>query len=78
MTTKYYFQALAALVCLAISPIAMAQQSFRDLVGNVPVKAVESSKTLSVPYITWGGDVATFLANGDLKTQPGSIDWMSA
>ncbi len=28
---------------------------------------------LTVPFITWGGDVATFYANGDLKTQPGSI-----
>jgi outer membrane protein OmpA-like peptidoglycan-associated protein len=26
-----------------------------------------------LPYITWGGDVATFHANGGLKTKPGSI-----
>ncbi len=72
MTVKHYFQAFAVLAWLVCTPIAMAQQSFRELVGNVPVKAVESSKTLTVPYITWGGDVATFLANGDLKTQSGS------
>lgn len=52
--------------------VARGQQSFRELVGNVQVGAVEKGKTLSVPYLTWGGDVATFLANGDLKTQPGS------
>ncbi len=72
MSTKYFFQVLAGLVCLVAAPMATAQQSFRELVGNVPVKPVEPSKTLSVPYITWGGDVATFLANGDLKTQSGS------
>ena len=72
MSTKYYFQVAAALVCLLVSPMAMGQQSFRELVGNVPVKPVEAGKTLSVPYLTWGGDVATFLANGDLKTQSGS------
>lgn len=51
---------------------AFAQQSFHELVGNVPVGQVVKSKTVSVPYITWGGDVATFLANGDLKTKSGS------
>ena len=28
---------------------------------------------LQVPFILWGGDVATFLANGGSETQPGSI-----
>jgi ABC-type nitrate/sulfonate/bicarbonate transport system substrate-binding protein/outer membrane protein OmpA-like peptidoglycan-associated protein len=51
----------------------MAQQNFRELVGEVDVKPVESQATTQVPYITWGGDVATFLANGGLKTQPNSI-----
>ncbi len=49
-----------------------AQESFRQLVGNVPVKPVAAGDVVQVPYITWGGDVATFLANGDLKTQNGS------
>lgn len=49
-----------------------AQQSFRELVGNTPVKPVSKSGTVQVPFITWGGDVATFLANGDLTTKPGS------
>ncbi len=50
-----------------------AQESFRQLVGNVPVKPVAASDTVQVPYITWGGDVATFFANGNLRTQSGSI-----
>ncbi len=49
-----------------------AAKSFKDIVGPVNVGAV-SGDTLEVPYITWGGDAATFLANGGLKTEPGSI-----
>jgi ABC-type nitrate/sulfonate/bicarbonate transport system substrate-binding protein len=30
-------------------------------------------QTISVPFIFWGGDVATFHANGNLETQPKSI-----
>ncbi|GAB5404191.1 MAG: hypothetical protein Aurels2KO_24220 [Aureliella sp.] len=59
------------LACVAMP--AQAQQSFRDLVGNVKVGTVAKSSTVQVPFITWGGDVATFLANGDLTTKPGSI-----
>ncbi len=50
-----------------------AQQKFKDLVGPVTAQPVAKSNTISVPYLTWGGDVATFLANGDLKTKGGSI-----
>lgn len=52
---------------------SFAQESFRSLVGNTPVKAVAKTDVVQVPYITWGGDVATFFANGDLKTQKGSL-----
>ncbi|MEM7166947.1 MAG: hypothetical protein AAF581_15895 [Planctomycetota bacterium] len=34
---------------------------------------MDASGPLELPYITWGGDVATFHANGDLRTQAGSI-----
>ncbi len=61
-----------AIACLALTP-CWAQQKFKDLVGNVPVQPVAKSGTINVPYLTWGGDVATFLANGDMKTKPGSI-----
>lgn len=62
---------LLAVCCLA-SPI-LGQQKFSALLGDVKVQPVANNATLEVPYITWGGDVATFLANGDLQTQPGSI-----
>lgn len=50
---------------------AYSQESFSSLVGPVQVGPVQGG-TLKVPYLTWGGDVATFLANGDLRTKPGS------
>lgn len=74
--TKLLNNLLLIALCLAVSGTtskrASAQESFRQLVGNVPVKPVAAGDAVQVPYITWGGDVATFLANGDLKTQNGS------
>lgn len=63
----------AATIVTCMAATGSCQESFRQLVGNVPVQPVAQSKTISVPYITWGGDVATFHANGDLSTQSGSI-----
>ena len=76
--TLHKLPLLLTLVCLtwlttSYSNTALAQQKFSELVGNVKRGAVADAKVVSVPYITWGGDVATFLANGDLKTKPGSI-----
>lgn len=49
-------------------------EEFSKVVGNVPVNPVkEDNGVTKVPFITWGGDVATFLANGGLKTKPDSI-----
>ncbi len=67
--------ALAA--ALALAPAASAQnfkpQNFAELVGDAPVKTVKDGGVLNVPFITWGGDVATFEANGGgLKTAKGS------
>jgi outer membrane protein OmpA-like peptidoglycan-associated protein len=62
--------AVSLFLCAGAAP---AQQLFRDLVGNVPVGEVKQKDPLRVPYITWGGDVATFWANGGLKTKPGSL-----
>jgi len=64
-------------LALVASPRSFAQELFSQLVGPVQVAAVESgpkasNKTVQVPYIFWGGDIATFLANGDLKTKQGS------
>ena len=68
--------ALAAVLAAGLAPAASAQgfkpQSFADLVGDAPVKAVQEGAALNVPFITWGGDVATFEANGGLKTAKGS------
>jgi ABC-type nitrate/sulfonate/bicarbonate transport system substrate-binding protein len=62
----------AMLLCLSVGPVT-AQELFSELVGSVPIKAVPDQAVLEVPYITWGGDVATFLANGGLETKSGSI-----
>lgn len=49
-----------------------AQQPFSQTVGSTPLKPVAVQNPLHVPYITWGGDVATFAANGGLKTSADS------
>ncbi len=61
----------AALALLATA--IQAEQRFSELVGSVPVRPVSSTGTLQVPYITWGGDMATFYGNGGLKTQANSV-----
>ncbi len=48
-------------------------ETFSDLVGNVKVGNVTSTKEVQVPFIVWGGDVATFHANGGLVTKKESI-----
>ena len=60
------------IVAIAVTPLA-AQEKFSQLVGSVAVKPVQKTDTLQVPFITWGGDVATFYANGGLTTQSNSI-----
>jgi ABC-type nitrate/sulfonate/bicarbonate transport system substrate-binding protein len=64
---------LAASVVLGAASATPAQQLFSDLVGNVAVRPVTTDATLQIPFITWGGDVATFHANGGLTTRSGSI-----
>ena len=49
------------------------QDLFSSLVGEVPVETVRTGGTIEVPFITWGGDVATFHANGGLKKKTGTI-----
>ncbi|HAC89506.1 MAG TPA: hypothetical protein DCF63_02575 [Planctomycetaceae bacterium] len=64
--------ALAVFLGLFQSLNSTAQENFKGLVGPVKVGAVQAGPT-EVAYLTWGGDVATFLANGDMKTTKGSI-----
>ena len=49
------------------------EKRFLDLVGGVPVGPAPSAASLQTPYITWGGDMATFYANGGLTTRAGSL-----
>ena len=64
---------LIALGCLLLpAQLGMAQKPFTELVGSVNVRPVKKSEFTNVPFITWGGDVATFLANGGLQTTPNS------
>jgi len=63
---------LAVSLSVGLALEGLAQENFATLVGKVPTGAVQAG-TVQVPYLTWGGDVATFLANGDMKTQKGSI-----
>lgn len=67
-----WFVYLLVLLCGSAS-LGMAGQSFQSLVGNVKIGPTPGTAGLKVPYITWGGDMATFYANGGLTTQKGTI-----
>ena len=71
--TKFISTLAMTAIVVVTGASGWAQESFRQLVGNVPVRPVVKTDAVQVPYITWGGDVATFLANGNLQTQSGSI-----
>lgn len=59
---------------LVFGSAGLAQEKrFQDLVGARNVGPVTQTAPLQVPFITWGGDMATFYANGGLATKPGSI-----
>lgn len=63
-----------ALLAVAVCGSALAQeQRFSELVGAGAVGAVTQTSPLTVPYITWGGDMATFYANGALTTKAGTL-----
>lgn len=62
------------IICMGLAGLsATAQEPFSKLVGPVKVGDVSSTDPLIVPYITWGGDMATFHANGGLETQATSL-----
>lgn len=65
---------LTALAVLSLVATASAQTSFKSLVGDVKVADVSDTGPVQLPFITWGGDVATFHANGGgLTTAKDSI-----
>src|SRR5262249_28944950 len=64
-----------ATLCLAAA-VANAQEPFSKLVGPVKVgdaQTLTGPNTLAMPFILWGGDAATFDANRDTTTKPGTI-----
>ena len=63
---------LVATIVVCAAAVTSAQQPFSTLVGKVAVRPVKSTSALEIPFITWGGDVATFHANGGLTTRSGS------
>ncbi len=61
-------------VLLAWCAVVYGQERrFLDLVGPGAVGAVTQTAPLQAPYITWGGDMATFYGNGGLSTKAGTI-----
>ena len=71
-----HLSAAFAVVCTFIPLSVLAQTEFTKQVGDVKVGAVApmtASAPLRVPFITWGGDMATFYANGGLKTAQGTL-----
>lgn len=64
--------ALAWIMALTVLPVS-AEEPFERLVGDVNVGTVNGTSKVQVPYIIWGGDAATFYANGGLETKSGSI-----
>ena len=69
MRTRFFALA-AVLVCCSVSA---QEQRFSELVGPGTVGPVTGTSPLVTPFITWGGDMATFYANGGLTTQPGTL-----
>ncbi len=68
---KNYAWACALFVVSASS--VFGQQRFSQLTGSLRPGPVQATSPIPVPFITWGGDVATFHANGGLNTAGGSI-----
>ncbi len=63
----------ALLLVFPLATSAVAQQIFSGMTGPLQVQPVQKGADVNVPFLTWGGDAATFYANGGLKTTPDSI-----
>jgi len=65
---------LLVLVLTLFAQATFAQSRlFSDIVGPIKVNEVSNAGPVQTPFIFWGGDVATFHANGGLRTAQGSI-----
>lgn len=63
--------AFALALTLALPSVAAAP--FTKTLGAVSPGQASANGVIQVPYILWGGDVATFHANGGLATAKGSL-----
>lgn len=70
---KSILLSLVLIASLFVSPADVVAQSFSDLVGDVSLGRVDADSQIRVPFIVWGGDVATFHANRGIETQRNSI-----
>lgn len=66
---------VALALCGLLATTALrSEEPFSTTVGAVTVGDVKKMDAYDVPYLTWGGDVATFLANGGNKaTKPETL-----
>lgn len=69
------FTSILIVLCLMMvtTTSITAEERFADSVGRVSIGTVKSTSPLQVPFITWGGDIATFYANGGKTTKSGTI-----
>lgn len=70
---KHAGRLIAMVVVVLCARGLVAEEMFSQSVGPVRVRPVTTVSPLRVPFIIWGGDMATFHANGGLKTKPGTI-----
>lgn len=63
----------ALLFAVVLCGAASAEENFKNSVGPVTINKVATMAPMQVPFITWGGDMATFYANGGTTTKPGTI-----
>ncbi|MEO0459475.1 MAG: ABC transporter substrate-binding protein [Myxococcota bacterium] len=73
MIARALFITLAVVSAQPARAEAADIESFKKTVGQTRVGAAPKPGTITVPYILWGGDFATFHANGGLNTSSGSI-----
>jgi len=70
---KRLFALGAMLAAVALVGVSSGQEKrYSELVGPVSVGEVKAKTSLEVPFLTWGGDVSFFQANGGLTTQKGT------
>jgi ABC-type nitrate/sulfonate/bicarbonate transport system substrate-binding protein len=65
--------ALLVGLCVAL-PLSAADDSFTKKVGDIKAAPVKAGAVYELPFLTWGADVATFIANGGKgETKPGTL-----